>query len=158
MSEEFVAITTQDEFDKRISERLKREKEKYEGQMGELRAEIDSMKLEIGQKDKALEEGKTGSEGLNKELEELKGKVSQYELSKLKTTIALQNGIPFDLADRLSGADEKSILEDAKKLASFVGRKEPIAPLKNPDSNGAKYEGLNADLLKVSQNITNKGE
>ena len=59
---------------------------------------------------------------------------------------------------KIAQENYKDALEDAKKLASFVGRKEPIAPLKNPDSNGAKYEGLDADLLKVSQNITNKGE
>jgi len=155
---DFKPIETQEEFDARISERLKREKEKYETQFGDLNAQIESLKLEIGQKDKALEESNSTLEGRLKEFEDLQGKVSQYELSKLKTSIALQNGIPYDLADRLNGNDEASILEDAKRLASFVARKEPIAPLKSTEPKESKYEGRDAALLNLSKNITNRGE
>lgn len=155
---EFKAIETQEEFDARISERLKREKEKYETQFGDLNAQIESLKLEIGQKEKALEDGKTGVESLNKTIEELNGKVSAYEIANLKTSIALKNGIPYDLASRLTGTNEQELTQDAIKLAEFISRPNVVAPLKTSEPKGSQFEGKEAALLAMSKNLTNKGE
>ena len=45
--------------------------------------------------------------------------------------IALQNGLPYDLADRLQGTDEESLRADAERLASFVKSTEYVAPMRN---------------------------
>lgn len=133
---EFKAITTQEEFDAAIAERLKRQKETIEAKYQDydtLKNDNVTLKTQLGKANEALEAGKTGTEDLNKQIADLTGKVGKYELSNLKTTIALQNGIPFDLADRLNGEDEASIIEDAKRLASYIGQSEPIAPLKSSE-------------------------
>ena len=133
---EFKPINTQEEFDAAIAERLKRQKETIEAKYQDydtLKNENVTLKTQLGKANEALEAGKTGTEDLNKQIAELTGKVDKYELSSLKTNIALQNGIPYDLADRLNGEDEASIIEDAKRLASYIGQSEPIAPLKSSE-------------------------
>ena len=141
---EFKGITTQEEFDAAIAERLKRQKETIEAKYQDyhtLKNDNVTLKTQLGKANEALEAGKTGTEDLNKQIADLTGKVGKYELSNLKTTIALQNGIPFDLADRLNGEDEASIIEDAKRLASYIGNTEPIAPLKSSEPIGTKTDG-----------------
>ena len=133
---EFKPINTQEEFDAAIAERLKRQKETIEAKYQDydtLKNDNVTLKTQLGKANEALEAGKTGTEDLNKQIAELTGKVDKYELSSLKTNIALQNGIPYDLADRLNGEDEASIIEDAKRLASYIGQSEPIAPLKSSE-------------------------
>lgn len=62
-------------------------------------------------------------------LEELKKEVETYKLKDLKTSIAVQAGIPLELAGRLSGETEEEIKADAEKIAGFVNKKQPL-PLK----------------------------
>lgn len=158
MSEEFKTITTQEELDKVISGRLKRESEKYQNQINELTSERDSLKIQLGEKDKALETGKSGAEKLNKRIEELEGKVGQYEKANMKRTIALQNGIPYDLADRLTGSNEEELIADAKKLAEYIAKPSNIPPLKSSEPKGSQLEGKEAALLQMSKNLINKGD
>lgn len=155
---EFTVIDTQEEFDKRISERLKRENEKFQNATSDLRKEIENLKIQLGEKNQALEKRESDFQGLQKSLEEKDGLISRYEMAKLKTSIALQNGIPYDLADRLNGNDEAELLEDAKRLSGYINNNKPVAPLKSVEPKGAKYEGTDAALLQLSKNIINKGE
>ncbi|GGN54869.1 phage scaffolding protein [Oceanobacillus indicireducens] len=62
-------------------------------------------------------------------IDDLKKEVETYKLKDLKTSIAIQAGIPLDLAGRLSGETEEEIKADAEKIAGFVNKKQPL-PLK----------------------------
>ena len=53
--------------------------------------------------------------------------LSQVKLSALKQRIAIDAGIPLEMADRLNGEDEESIKEDAEKVKGFIGAKH-VAP------------------------------
>lgn len=152
---EFKVINTQEEFDAAIAERLKRQKESIESKYSDydsLREENLNLKNQLGEVNHALESSKKEVEGFNDQLNELTGKVSQYEMAQMKTTIALKNGIPYDLADRLNGTDEAALTEDAKRLASFIGQSTPIAPLKSTEplvsSEDDAYKNL-LDSLKI---------
>ena len=57
--------------------------------------------------------------------------IAGYETANLRTRIALQNGLPYDLADRLQGADEESLTADAERLASFIKPIEHVALMRN---------------------------
>lgn len=76
-----------------------------------------------------------------KGIEDLKKEVETYKLKELKTSIAVQAGIPLELAGRLSGETEEEIKADAEKIAGFVNKKQPL-PLKpsEPDVNNEKRE------------------
>lgn len=68
-------------------------------------------------------------EGFETEKTELAERLKDFELKELKLKVARENNIPFDLAQRLSGANEEELSADAKSLASFVNQKE-VLPLK----------------------------
>ena len=78
-----------------------------------------------------VEDDKQTRAGLDAQITELQGQVSNYETASLRTRIALQNGLPYDLADRLQGADEEELKADAERLAGFMRPVTPQAPLKD---------------------------
>lgn len=155
---EFKIIETQEELDAVLSGRLKREKEKYEALIAEAKAETDRLKVELGESQKALAQKDEGTENLRKTIEELKGKVGDYELTQLKTSIALQKGIPYDLADRLNGTDAESLTADAERLASYMTGREPVAPLKSQEASYQERDSKEAALLKLAKTVSHKGE
>lgn len=135
---EFKVISTQEEFDAAIADRLQRQKETIEAKYEDyeqLVNENKSLKHELADSKSALEKTNADVSSLNTQLEALTGKVSDYEIEKLKTTIALQNGIPYSLASRLIGTTEDEILKDAKSFASMVSQTTQVAPLRDPESS-----------------------
>lgn len=127
---EFKPITTQEEFDAAIKARLSREKEKY-GDYDQLKSRVNELEEEnIGLKStiEATNQSKADSD---KQLEEMQKQIAGYETASLRTRIALQHGLPYDLADRLQGTDEESFKADAERLASFVKPTEHVAPMRN---------------------------
>jgi chromosome segregation ATPase len=158
MSTEFKAITTQEDFDKAIQERLKREKETLEkkyADYGDIKAKNQTLEAEVGTLKTALSEATKKTEDHDKSIAELNAKITGYETANMKTKIALQHGIPYDLAGRLVGEDEKSITEDAKKLAELMKQKETVPPLKNTEPSAGDKDGAYKLLL---ENLNLEGE
>lgn len=138
---EFNIIETQEELDKVIGERLARQKETIEKQYKSQYADYEQLK--------------TSSADYDKQVSELNAKIAGYETASMRTRIALQNGIPYDLAGRLVGEDEESVAEDAKRLAELIGRKEPLAPLKDTEP---KIEGKDGAYKSLLDNLNLEGE
>lgn len=127
---EFKPITTQEEFDAAIKARLSREKEKYVD-YDQIKSRITELEEEnIGLKS-TIEANNQSKVDSDKQLEELQKQIAGYETASLRTRIALQYGLPYDLADRLQGTDEESFKADAERLASFVKPIEHVAPMRN---------------------------
>lgn len=156
---EFKAITTQEEFDKAIQERLNRQKESIEKQYAdyaEIKARNTELETEIGALKTTLSETNGKTESYDKDIAELNAKIAGYETANMRTKIALQHGIPYDLAGRLVGEDEESITADAKKLAELVGRNDPVPPLKDVEPPiGDDKDGAYKSLL---ENLNLEGE
>ena len=155
---EFKAIATQEEFDKAIQERLSRQKESIEKQYAdyaEIKARNIALETEAGTLKKTLAESSKKTENYDKDIANLNAKIAGYETANIRTKIALQYGIPYDLAGRLVGEDEESITEDAKKLAELVGNKEPIAPLRDVEPIIDGKDGAYKSLL---ENLNLEGE
>jgi len=127
---DFKPITTQEEFDAAIKVRLAREKEKY-GDYDQLKSRVTELEEEnVGLKS-TIEANHKSKADSDKQLEEMQKQIAGYETASLRTRIALQNGLPYDLADRLQGTDEESFKADAERLASFIKHVEPVAPMRN---------------------------
>ncbi len=133
---EFEVITTQEQLDTIINERVEQERGKYAGfddfkkkaeEYDALKKESDGYKDTIAGLNKAIEgDGKTP--GYKKQIEALQGKVKGYETDSVKLRIAHENGIPYELAGRLNGEDEAAIKKDAEIMAKYLkGRS--VAPL-----------------------------
>lgn len=156
---EFKIIETQEELDKIIQDRLTRQKESLEKQFSDydqLKTRITELETENGALKTAAEETKGTLEGHEKEVAELNAKIAGYETASLRTKIALQNGLPFDLAERLVGTDEESLKADAERLAGFIKPTTPTPPLKDPESPaGSNENGAYKNLL---ENLNLEGE
>lgn len=146
----FEVIKTQEELDNIISERLKREREKLTKQFAdydELKAKNIDLEKQVGDLTKNLEDLKAGNGDFEKTISDLQGEVKSHKLSELKIQYALENGIPYNLATRISGEDEDSIRADAKSLSKYFEKEEIVPPLKNPEINKGQ-SGAYKELLQ----------
>lgn len=149
----FEAITTQEQLDGVIKDRLEREREKFAGfedykkkaeEYDELKKKADGYEATIADYKKEVD-GDDKTPGYKKQLEELKGKVKGYETSSVKMRIAHENGIPYELAERLSGDDEEAIKKDAESMAKFLktsGRRAPLASTEPEGGVNEKREAM----------------
>lgn len=152
---EFKQINTQEEFDAAIGERIKREREslakKYEGFIGP--DEIGKMKKDYDQRiadlSKSLEDAGKKVADHDKEVADLTAKIKGYESASVKTRIAHEVGIPWELANRLTGEDEDAIRKDAESVKGLIGQSY-TAPLASTEPGGvsSKENGSTDAALK----------
>ena len=129
---EFKPITTQEEFDAAIKGRLSREKEKY-GDYDQLKSRVAELEKEnVGLKS-TIEDTNQSKADADKQLEDLQNQITGYETASLRTRVALQYGLPYDLADRLQGTDEESFKADAERLAGYIKKSQPVAPIRDSE-------------------------
>lgn len=148
---EFKPITTQEELDSIIGERLKRQKESISKQYTdyeELKTKNVDLQKELTELKKSLESSTSSKTELEKQIEELTGKVKAHDLSSLKIKYALENGIPYHLAGRISGDDEDSIKADAQSLSDFFKSQTPPPPLKSTETNAKGEDVAYQNILK----------
>ncbi|RHM59660.1 hypothetical protein [Coprobacillus sp. AF33-1AC] len=134
---EFKPITTQEEFEKRLTERLEQKErsvtKKYEGytspeDLEKLKKGYESQIITLnGQLENAQSDVSKKYEGFlsPEQVETLKKdydtKIANYETDSVKTRVAIEMKLPLELKDRLRGSTEEEIREDAKTLASLTG-------------------------------------
>ena len=131
---DFKPIETQEAFDAAVAD----VKKQYEGWLSP-----EDYNAKTSDLAKQLNDSKTT-------IADLTAKAKAYESGALKMRIAHENGIPYELAGKLSGETEEEIKKDAETLAKFVKNQQP-QPLANTEhghTNGkdAAYKSLLADL------------
>lgn len=84
----------------------------------------------------------------DKNIDELNGKIKDYEIKNLKFRVANENGIPLELASKLTGETEEDLKKDAETLSSFI--RKPTLPLKHTepkvDDKDAPYKEILSNL------------
>jgi hypothetical protein len=123
---EFKPIETQEAFDAAIKERLERAKKtvtdevkkQYEGWISPEDAKKSA--------DRITE--------LTQQVTDLTAKNAAAELSALRTRIAHETGLPYELADRLRGDDEKAIRADAEAFSRLTAPKPAPSPSYSPEA------------------------
>lgn len=159
--EEFTPITTQEQFNAAISERLKREREtlarKY-GDYDDLKKKVADYEKQIGDLTRAANDAAAKYAGYDEQLAQLQAKVTGYETASVKTRIAHETGLPYELAGRLSGDTEEDIRKDAESLSKLLGQSQggrrSAPPLRDtePAGNGtdkkAALRALGAQLAE----------
>lgn len=149
---EFTPIETQEDFDKAIVERLNRQKESYEKQL----TGFEDLKSQNATLQQTIADQKSKADASSKSIEDLNKKVSVFEKANLRTKIALEHGLPYELAGRLVGDDEESIAKDADRLAGYMGSNEQPAPLKSTEE-GVKT-GTDAAYKNLADSLKTEGE
>lgn len=154
---EFKVIETQEELNRIVEERLKREREKY-ADYDELKNKVVSLEKENDSLQSTLEAIKKEKSGFEEQVKDLQGQVTNYETSALRTRVALENGLPYDLADRLQGADETELKADAERFAAFMKPTERTPPLKDTEPANIGND-RQANLTTMLKELTqDKGE
>lgn len=152
MSEEFKPITTQEDLNNIIENRLKRDREatakRYEGWI----SPEDHQKA-IADANKALDDYKKAHEGDEQTIADLTAKNKAYETASLKSRIAHEVGLSYEWISRISGDDEDSIRADAESLKKLVGNGVPI-PTKSTETD--KVLNKNDLMLKSVLSGINK--
>lgn len=153
---DFKVIESQEELDRILKDRLeraeKKAKEEMQGLIDSLKSENAGLKEENTNYQKQLE----GIKEKDVTISTLEGKIESYKKAELRRKVAIENNIPYKLADRIVGDDEESMAEDAKRLAEFVGKKDHVPPLRNyEDKNPDDMDGALKDLLN---NLNTEGE
>ena len=146
---EFKPIETQEALDAIIKDRIERAKKsaadeaakKYEGYLSP--DDVKKHTDQIAALTDKIKESET-------KIADLTAKNSAYEIASVKTKIAHEVGLPYELADRLSGTTEEEIRKDADALSKFA-----MHPQATPDfspetppavSTDAAYRALAHDL------------
>lgn len=148
---EFKVIETQEQLDAIIKSRLDREKAKY-SDYDTLVEKIKNLETENTNLKQAITDKET-SESMNlTRITDLEKDVTSWKNKSLKQQIAMKNGLPFDLADRLQGDTEESLNEDAERLASLVSVKNYTQPLADKEP-AFKEKGVDSAWRDVVKNL-----
>ena len=148
---EFKVIETQEQLNAIIKARLDREKEKY-ADYDQLAEKIKKLETENTSLKQTITDKETSESTSLTRISELEKDVTTWKQKSLKQQIAMKNGLPFDLADRLQGESEESLNEDAERLASLVNVKNYIQPLADKEPN-FESKGTDAAWREVGKNL-----
>lgn len=150
---EFTPIETQEQLDAVLGERLSRERRK----LSEKYADYDSLKESVGTfetqisaKDAEIEGLKGQIAGFQKDITDRDEKIAKYEADSVKTRIANEFGLPYELATRIQGANEEEIRADADRLSRMLGNQHITAPL---GSTEEKKDPKTEALKKLASTI-----
>ena len=155
---EFTPIETQEQFDAMVKDRITRAEraaaEKYsdydtiKGQNTDLTNQIAQLTEQIKKQTETINGNKTV-------VDDLTAKVQAYETASVKTKIALELGIPYQMAERLAGTDEESIRKDAEAMVKLIGAQKPVAPIGSNEPTITNKES--AAWEKFAATLTDEG-
>ena len=142
---EFKSITTQEEFDERIKERIERAERKVREEFKGWLSPDDVKKKEGEAKeahaaelqklaDTHAEEMKKYA-GYDEKFTQQTARIHELEVNAIKTKVANEKHLPFDAVEFLSGDDEATINASAEKLAK-ISQPRSTGYVKNPEAGG----------------------
>ena len=146
------ALLTQEQVNQIVASRVKQAKESTEKKYADyesIKKTNADLEKKIAELEKVAAESDKKIAAAGKERDALRQQVSAYEASSVKMRIAREEGIPYELAERISGTTEKEMREDAKTLAQFVGRTAGAPPLRDTEPNVNTDNKALRDLLRT---------
>jgi len=153
MSEEN-KMFSQEELNSIISDRLNKEKVKYEQQVSELTAKAAAYEQQIATFTTQLEEVNKKMAAHESEIQERDAKIHDYETQSVKMRVANEFSIPYELAMRLNGETEEEIKKDAESIKGLLNQTRPLPPLRNTETS----TGSSADegWRQIADNLIKK--
>lgn len=126
---DFTIIDTQEKFDKAVEQRIEQERETVKKQYEGYLSPEDVQKNYEGYLSPEDVQRKYEKYLSPEEAAKKDAKIKGYETQSLKVKMALEAGIPYELASKLSGDDEESIKKDAETMAKYLKGTRGPAPL-----------------------------
>ena len=153
MSETFTPIETQEDFDKAISKRLERERntvrKEFEGFLSPEDVQIQYKDYLSPEQVQEKYKDYLSPEEIAKKDAEING----YKLKSKRIEVALSEGIPYELAGKISGETDEDMKKDAQLLAGFLKKGNPYLAY-NPEPDGGG-DSKNAAMKKMLNDLDN---
>ncbi len=137
MSEEFKVIETQEDFDRAINDRLERERntvrKEFEGFMSP--EDVQKKYGNYMSQEDVQEKYKnfiSPEDAAQKDAE-----INSLKLKEKRVSVAMEVGIPYELAGKITGDTEEDMKKDAEILAGFLKKNNPY-PSYDPEPNGSE--------------------
>lgn len=153
---DFKIIETQEELDAVIKARLSREREKY-ADYENLKKQLADYEAKETTYQNTINDLKTRETELASQVESLNGDLNKTKLQTAKQRIAIEYGLPLDLADRLQGDDEDGFKADAELLARYLVPKQSTPPMKSNEPT-IDTDTFKSGLRDMVRSLNNKGE
>ena len=156
---EFQPITTQEEFDAAVKDRLKRAEEKYskkyEGYISpdEMEKTKKDYDAQIADLNNAISAAQKKAEKFDADLAERDSKIKAYETSAIKSRVAHEVGLSYDSIEFLKGEDEESIKESAEALKGLIGQSTPTAPLATEDKPSSTLSSSDTAMRSLARGL-----
>ena len=159
MSEDFKVIETQEDFDKAIQKRLARAEretaEKFSDYLSpekveELKKEYEEKLRKAADDLKAVQEKVAGHDQI---VADLTTRATTAESDLLKSRIAHEKGVPYELAGRLVGNNEEELKKDAEQLASFLAPHVAPPLMTTEKAGGNTATRVQADMANMLSQI-----
>jgi hypothetical protein len=146
-NETFTAIETQEQFDAAIAKRLERERSTVAKQFEGWLSPEEAKKPYEGWL--SPEEVATKYAGWlsPEDAAEKDAKIKRYETNSAKMRIAQEEGIPFELYQRLTGETEEELREDARTLGNLLSKGHTAPPLASREHGKPATSAAYADIL-----------
>lgn len=138
---DFTPIETQEQLDKVIGERIRRAEQKAAEKYADyedLKTQNAGYVTQISQLQTQLQAQADKAKESEMSIADLTAKVHQYETASVKTKVALEIGLPYQMASRLTGDDEKAIRADAEAMKQLIGAQVGPAPLGSAEPSSTK--------------------
>lgn len=130
---DFTPIETQDQLNAVIGERISKAEQKYAQERDDLKKQNDAYAKQLADLQEQLKKQDETMKGRQAEVDALTAKVQNFESSSLKTRIALETGLPYKMAERLTGTTEEEVRADAEMMVKLMGAQTPAAPIGTND-------------------------
>lgn len=130
---DFKPITSQEELNRLLGERIGRERAKY--------ADYEDLKAKAAKYDEVEEKSKTETQKALERAEKAERERDELKLSTLKQQAAIEAGLPVHLASRLVGTNPEELAADAKALAESFAPPKPTGPKPTTAQSGSINTG-----------------
>lgn len=138
---DFTIIETQEQLDKVIGERIKRAEAKAEekyADYADLKSQNEEYAKQLAQLTEQIQKQSEAISTHDATVADLNAKLHKYETDSVKTAVALELGLPYQMASRLNGDDEAAIRADAQAMAKYIAGNNQPAPLGSAGSTAGK--------------------
>jgi len=131
---DFKPITSQEQLNKIIQERLNREKKKSE----EATNQISTISKQLAELTGKYQKTEQESKDLAEKYKKLQTENEKYAKNALKQKIATENNLPANAVEFLQGDTDEELAQSAAKLRSLLSPQQPIAQnnTQEPENNG----------------------
>lgn len=128
---EFKIIETQEQLDAILKDRLERERKTVESRFSDydaIKSRNAELETQLSDLQSRMDAQASKYQGYDDQIAALTQTVRDHETASAKTRIALETGLPYELASRLNGSTDEELRADAANIKKLIGTR-AAAPL-----------------------------